>query len=80
MPRGPRRHAMRPRADHRTHQTHATTTASQMMKAWIMTPPARHTSRETRRAWMHCLCGQFGGGCGARGEPGTDDDRESIPE
>jgi len=28
-----RRHAMRQRAYHRTHQTHATTTASQMMKA-----------------------------------------------
>jgi hypothetical protein len=40
------------RAYYRTHQTHATTIASQMMKAWIMTPPARHTSRETRRAWM----------------------------
>jgi hypothetical protein len=29
---------MRPRPYHRTHQTHATTTASQMMKAWIMMP------------------------------------------
>jgi hypothetical protein len=40
------------RAYHRTHQTHAATTANQMMKAGIMMPPARHTSRETRRAWM----------------------------
>ena len=42
----------RTRAYHRTHQTHAATTANQMMKAGIMMPPARHTSRETRRAWM----------------------------
>jgi hypothetical protein len=41
---------MRPRADHRTHQTHATTTASQMMKAWIMTPSARqHFTRNAAR-------------------------------
>jgi hypothetical protein len=41
--------ALQPRAYHRTHQTHATTTASQMMKAWIMTPPAPHFARNAVR-------------------------------
>jgi len=42
-----RRHAMRSRSYHRTHQT--LTTASQMMKAWIMTPPAPYFTRNAVR-------------------------------
>jgi hypothetical protein len=45
-----------PRAYHHTHQTHATTTASQTMKAWIMMPPARLHEKRGAHAATAAFC------------------------